>query len=402
MTTTSLPAAVAQKTAYAVIFAVAFCHLINDVMQSLLTAIYPILKQTHGLDFVQVGLLSFTFQVTASLLQPLIGIQTDRRPQPYSLAVGMGFTLVGLVMLGFADDYRLLLAGAAAIGLGSAVFHPESSRVARLASGGRYGFAQSTFQVGGNAGAAIGPLLAAFVVVPRGQSAVAWFGFAALIGMVVLAQVGRWYAARLREAAQRQAPARTLAFDRRTTGVALAVLVLLTLSKHAYAAAIVNYFTFYLIEKFGVDVQTSQVMLFLYLAASAVGVYLGGPIGDRFGAKFVIWFSILGALPFALALPYADLGWTIVLAMVIGAVLSSAFPAIVVFGQELMPGRVGMVAGMFFGFAFGMGGIGAAVLGVLADSHGIEFVYQICAFLPLLGLLTVLLPTIEHPRRKAG
>lgn len=399
MTTTSLPAAVAQKTAYAVIFAVAFCHLINDVMQSLLTAIYPILKQTHGLDFVQVGLLSFTFQVTASLLQPLIGIQTDRRPQPYSLAVGMGFTLVGLVMLGFADDYRLLLAGAAAIGLGSAVFHPESSRVARLASGGRYGFAQSTFQVGGNAGAAIGPLLAAFVVVPRGQSAVAWFGFAALIGMVVLAQVGRWYAARLREAAQRQAPARTLAFDRRTTGVALAVLVLLTLSKHAYAAAIVNYFTFYLIEKFGVDVQTSQVMLFLYLAASAVGVYLGGPIGDRFGAKFVIWFSILGALPFALALPYADLGWTIVLAMVIGAVLSSAFPAIVVFGQELMPGRVGMVAGMFFGFAFGIAGIAAALMGALADARGVAFVFQLTSYLPLFGLLTVFLPDM---RKKVG
>lgn len=399
MTTTSLPAAVAQKTTYAVIFAVAFCHLINDVMQSLLTAIYPILKQEHGLDFVQVGLLSFTFQVTASLLQPIIGVQTDRRPQPYSLAVGMGFTLVGLVMLGFAEDYWLLLAGAAAIGLGSAVFHPESSRVARLASGGRYGFAQSTFQVGGNAGAALGPLLAAFVVLPRGQSAVAWFAFAALIGMLVLGRVGQWYAARLREAAKRQAPARGLIFDRRTTGVALVVLVLLTLSKNAYTASIVNYFTFYLIEKFGVDVQTSQIMLFLYLAASAVGVYLGGPIGDRFGAKFVIWFSILGALPFALALPYADLTWAIVLVMVIGAVLSSAFPAIVVFGQELMPGRVGMVAGMFFGFAFGIGGIAAALMGALADARGIDFVFQVTSYLPLFGLLTVFLPDMRKLAR---
>jgi len=399
LTTTSLPAAVAQKTTYAVIFAVAFCHLINDVMQSLLTAIYPILKQEHGLDFVQVGLLSFTFQVTASLLQPIIGVQTDRRPQPYSLAVGMGFTLVGLVMLGFAEDYWLLLAGAAAIGLGSAVFHPESSRVARLASGGRYGFAQSTFQVGGNAGAALGPLLAAFVVLPRGQSAVAWFAFAALIGMLVLGRVGQWYAARLREAAKRQAPARGLIFDRRTTGVALVVLVLLTLSKNAYTASIVNYFTFYLIEKFGVDVQTSQIMLFLYLAASAVGVYLGGPIGDRFGAKFVIWFSILGALPFALALPYADLTWAIVLVMVIGAVLSSAFPAIVVFGQELMPGRVGMVAGMFFGFAFGIGGIAAALMGALADARGIDFVFQVTSYLPLFGLLTVFLPDMRKLAR---
>jgi FSR family fosmidomycin resistance protein-like MFS transporter len=396
LTTTSLPTA--QKTAHAVIFAVAVCHLINDVMQSLLTAIYPILKETHGLDFVQVGLLSFTFRVTASLLQPVIGFQTDRRPQPYSLAVGMGFTLVGLVMLGFAGNYALLLAGAAAIGLGSAVFHPESSRVARLASGGRYGFAQSAFQVGGNAGAAIGPLLAAFVVAPRGQSALAWFGFAALAGMVILARVGRWYAARLREAAQRQAPARRLVFDRRTTGVALVVLVLLTLSKNAYTASIANYFTFYLIEKFGVDVQTSQIMLFLYLAASAAGVYLGGPIGDRFGAKFVIWFSILGVLPFALALPYADLTWAIVLVVVIGAVLSSAFPAIVVFAQELMPGRVGTVAGMFFGFAFGMGGIAAALMGALADARGIDFVFQITSYLPLFGLLTVFLPDMK----KAG
>ncbi len=397
MTTTSLPTA--QKTAHAVIFAVAVCHLINDVMQSLLTAIYPILKETHGLDFVQVGLLSFTFRVTASLLQPVIGFQTDRRPQPYSLAVGMGFTLVGLVMLGFAGNYALLLAGAAAIGLGSAVFHPESSRVARLASGGRYGFAQSAFQVGGNAGAAIGPLLAAFVVAPRGQSALAWFGFAALAGMVILARVGRWYAARLREAAQRQAPARRLVFDRRTTGVALVVLVLLTLSKNAYTASIANYFTFYLIEKFGVDVQTSQIMLFLYLAASAAGVYLGGPIGDRFGAKFVIWFSILGVLPFALALPYADLTWAIVLVVVIGAVLSSAFPAIVVFAQELMPGRVGTVAGMFFGFAFGMGGIAAALMGALADARGIDFVFQITSYLPLFGLLTVFLPDMKKAGR---
>jgi FSR family fosmidomycin resistance protein-like MFS transporter len=397
LTTTSLPAAgVVQKTTFAVIFAVAFCHMINDVMQFLLTAIYPILKDSYGLSFVQIGFLSFTFQVTASLLQPVIGVYTDKRPQPYSLPVGMGFSLCGLVVLGFAGEYWLLLLGSMLIGFGSAIFHPESSRVARLASGGRYGFAQSTFQVGGNVGAALGPVLAAFVVLPRGQSSIAAFGVAALVGIVVLSWVGRWYGEHMRAAARRPAASTALPFDRRTTTIALVALVLLTFSKNIYTAAVGNYFTFFVIDKFGVDVQTSQLMLFIFLAASALGVFLGGPIGDRFGAKFVIWFSILGTVPFALALPYADFNWTVALIVIIGMVLSSAFPAIVVFAQELMPGRIGMIAGIFFGFAFGIGGIGAALLGGLADRHGVSSVFQLTSYLPLIGLLTILLPDMKR------
>ena len=399
VTTPSLTGAGAQKTAFAVIFAVAFCHAINDIMQSLLTAIYPILKQSYGLDFVQLGLLTLTFQCTASLLQPLIGIYTDKRPLPYSIAIGMGFTLVGLIVLGFAQAYWLLLVGSALIGFGSAVFHPESSRVARLASGGRHGFAQSTFQVGGNTGQAIGPLLAAFVVLPHGQSSIAWFAVAALAGMVVLAWVGGWYTAHIRAASTRPAASLALPFDRRTTIVALVVLTVLTFGKNIYIAGMANYFTFYLIHKFSLGVQQSQLMLFLFLGASALGVFLGGPIGDRFGAKFVIWLSILGALPFTLALPYADFGWTVALVVIIGIVFSSAFSAIVVFAQELMPGRIGMIAGIFFGLAFGAGGIGAAVLGALADVKGIAFVFQLTSYLPLLGLLTVLLPDFSKARR---
>lgn len=402
MTTIAHPAHAPQRTAFAIIFAVAFCHGINDIMQSLLTAIYPILKQSYGLDFVQLGLLTLVFQCTASLLQPLIGIYTDKRPLPYSIASGMGFTLVGLVVLGFARDYWLLVLGAAAIGFGSAVFHPESSRVARLASGGRHGFAQSTFQVGGNTGQAIGPLLAAFVVLPHGQSSIAWFALAALCGMLALSWVGRWYSEHMRAAAKRPPVSTALPFDRRTTVVALIVLTLLTFTKNIYMAAVGNYFTFYLIHKFGSDVQTSQLMLFLFLGASALGVFIGGPIGDRFGAKFVIWLSILGALPFALALPYADFTWTAILAVIIGIVFSSCFSAIVVFAQELMPGRIGMVAGIFFGLAFGSGGIAAAALGALADVKGIDFVFQLTSYLPLLGLLTVLLPDMKNKPTPAG
>ena len=400
MTTTTYPGeARAQNTAFAIIFAVAFCHGINDIMQSLLTAIYPILKQSYGLDYIQLGLLTLTFQCTASLLQPIIGIYTDKRPLPYSIAAGMAFTAVGLVILGFSQAYWLLVVGSAFIGFGSAVFHPESSRVARLASGGRHGFAQSTFQVGGNTGQAIGPLLAAFVVLPHGQSSIAWFALAALVGMVTLSWVGRWYTGHMRAAARRPAASTALPFNRRTTIIALVVLTLLTFTKNAYMAAIGNYFTFYLIHKFGVDVQSSQIILFLFLGASAVGVFLGGPIGDRYGAKFVIWLSILGALPFALLLPYADFTWTIVLSVVIGIIFSSCFSAIVVFAQELVPGRVGMIAGIFFGFAFGIGGIAAAALGALADSKGIDFVFQVTSYLPLLGLLTVLLPDFRKARR---
>jgi len=386
---------------FAIIFAVALCHGINDIMQSLLTAIYPILKQSYGLDFVQLGLLTLTFQCTASLLQPVIGIYTDKRPLPYSIATGMAFTAVGLVVLGFAHDYWLLLLGSAFIGFGSAVFHPESSRVARLASGGRHGFAQSTFQVGGNTGQAIGPLLAAFVVLPHGQSSVAWFAVAALCGGLILSWVGRWYSEHMRRAASRPAASTALPFDRRTTVIALTVLTLLTITKNVYIAGIANYFTFYLIHKFGLDVGQSQLMLFLFLGASAVGVFLGGPIGDRFGPKFVIWLSIIGALPFALALPYADFTWTVILSIIIGIVFSSCFSAIVVFAQELVPGRIGMIAGIFFGLAFGAGGIGAAALGALADVRGIDFLFQVTSYLPLLGFLTVFLPDFKKAVRVA-
>ncbi|RYE08594.1 MAG: MFS transporter [Hyphomicrobiales bacterium] len=398
MTTTALPSAAhpGQKTAFAVIFAVAFCHLINDVMQYLLAAIYPLLKADYGLDFVQIGLLSFTFQVTASLLQPVIGIYTDKRPLPYSLPVAAACSAVGLIILGLAQDYWLLLVGSAFIGLGSAIFHPESSRVARLASGGRHGLAQSTFQVGGNIGSALGPILAAFVVLPRGQASVAWFAIISIVGMAVLSWVGRWYAAHLRDASKRPPANTALPFDKRTTVIALLVLVMLTLSKHTYMAGLGNYFTFYTMDKFGVDVQMSQLLLFVFLGASALGAFIGGPIGDRFGAKFVIWFSILGAVPFALVLPYADFTWTVVLVLVIGVVLSSAFSAIVVFAQELMPGRIGMIAGIFFGFAFGMAGIAAALLGALADSHGLDFVFRVTSYLPLFGLLTVFLPEMKR------
>jgi len=388
-----------DPTVYSVILAVSFCHFINDIMQSLLAAIYPMIKEDYGLDFWQIGLLTFTFQVTASLLQPLIGMYTDKRPLPYSLSFGMGSSLVGLLLLGFATHYWVLLVGAAFIGIGSAIFHPESSRVARLASGGRYGLAQSLFQVGGNTGQALGPLLAAFIVVPRGQESVSWFAFAALVGMVVLWRVGMWYARNRIAAASRHGAGRELPFARNKIVLALVVLGILTFSKNVYMASLSSYYTFYVIEKFGVSIQNSQVLLFVLLGAAAVGTIVGGPLGDRFGAKTVIWFSILGVLPFTLALPHVDLFWTAVLSAFIGLIMASAFPAIVVFAQELLPGRVGMVAGIFFGFAFGMGGLGAAVLGIVADIRGIDYVYGICAFLPALGLLTVFLPDMKHARR---
>lgn len=390
--TSSRPSSVPAAATYGIIFAVSFCHFLNDTMQSLLAALYPMLKTDFRLDFWQIGLLTMMFQVTASLLQPVVGIYTDRHPLPWSLASGMGSSLLGLVFLAFAPTYSTLLVGAALIGVGSSVFHPEASRVARLASGGRYGFAQSTFQVGGNFGSALGPLLAAFVVVPRGQASVAWFCLVAFAGILILSRVGAWYRTTLRTPTRGGTATAGLALPRQKVVLALTVLALLTFSKNIYTASISSYYTFYAIQRFGVSVQGSQLMLFVFLAASAVGTFVGGPVGDRWGAKFVIWFSILGVLPFTLALPYANYEWTIVLTVLIGLILSSAFPAIVVFAQELVPGRVGMVAGIFFGFAFGMGGIAAAVLGVLADGHGIAFVYRLCSFLPLLGLLTIFLP----------
>nr|WP_246710724.1 MFS transporter [Mesorhizobium sp. RMAD-H1] len=388
----------ADTTAFTIILAVSFCHLLNDMMQSLLSAIYPMLKTDYNLDFWQIGLLTFTFQVTASILQPVVGMYTDKRPMPYSLPVGMGFTLAGLILLAFARHYPLLLAGAACVGLGSSIFHPESSRVARLASGGRHGLAQSLFQVGGNFGTAIGPLLAAFIVLPRGQGSVAWFSVAALLGMVILWKVGDWYSRYRKANANRAIPDRTLPLPRAKVAISLVVLALLVFTKNIYMASMTSYYTFYTIAKFDVSVQSSQLLLFLFLGAVALGTVLGGPIGDRIGSRAVIWFSILGVLPFTLALPYASLPVTAVLTVIIGFILASAFPAIVVFAQELVPGRVGMIAGLFFGFAFGMAGIAAAVLGIVADAKGISFVYTICSYLPLLGLLTVFLPDM----RKVG
>ncbi len=389
-TTTTTPAV--EKTAYLVILGVSLCHLLNDVMQSLLAAIYPLLRDEFRLDFWQIGLMTLAFQVTASLLQPLIGLYTDKRPIPQSLPVGMGSTMCGLFLLATATSYPMLLVGACLIGIGSAIFHPEASRVARLASGGKFGTAQSLFQVGGNFGTAIGPLLAAFIVVPLGRPSIAWFSLAALLGMAILWQVGNWYGRYQKANAGRPAPSRVLPMPKNRIVMAIVVLAILVFSKNAYTASISSYYTFFLIEKFQLSTQQSQLMLFLFLGAMALGTVLGGPVGDRIGALSVIWVSILGVLPFTLLLPHVDLFWTGVLSFTIGVILASAFPAIVVFAQELVPGRVGMIAGIFFGFAFGMGGISAAVLGVLADARGIEYVYWLCSFLPILGLLTIFLP----------
>jgi MFS transporter, FSR family, fosmidomycin resistance protein len=390
------------NTAFAVLAAISVCHLLNDMMQSLLPAIYPMLKSNYGLDFGQIGVLTFTFQFTASLLQPLVGVYIDRKPKPYSLAVGMGFTLTGLVLLAYAHNYAVLLLAAALVGTGSSVFHPESSRVARMAAGGRHGLAQSLFQVGGNAGSAIGPLLAAFIVLRYGQSSVAWFSLAAMLGIFLLINVGHWYKghglARIKSRAARTAA--HAALPRGRVKLAVAVLIALVFSKFFYMASMTSYYTFYLISRFHVSVQSAQIHLFVFLGAVAVGTIAGGPIGDRVGRKAVIWVSILGVLPFTLLLPYANLFWTGVLSVPIGIVLASAFPAIVVYAQELMPSRVGAVAGLFFGFAFGLGGIGAAVLGQLADVTSIAFVYRVCSFLPVIGLLAGFLPHLETERRR--
>ncbi|KJV33350.1 MFS transporter [Luteibacter yeojuensis] len=383
----------ATPTVYGVIFAISFCHLLNDMMQSLLPAIYPALKSDFHLDFGQVGLITLTYQITASILQPLIGLYADRRPTPLALPGGTLFSLAGLVVLSQAHAYPVLLAGAALLGMGSSVFHPESSRVARMASGGKHGLAQSLFQVGGNAGQALGPLAAAVVVVRWGQSSLAFFALLALLSCAILWNVGQWYRhhglPRLQAAHAAHTASAPPARDA-TRGIA--VLLALIFSKYVYLASLTSYFTFYLIHKFSVSVETAQLHLFVFLGAVAVGTVAGGPIGDRVGRKRVIWFSILGTLPFTLLLPHASLAWTAPLTIAIGLILASAFPAIVVFAQELVPGKVGMISGLFFGFSFGMGGIGAAVLGELADHYGIDAVYQICAFLPLIGLLAAFLP----------
>ena len=393
----------ASQTAFAVLAAISFSHLLNDMMQSLLPALYPMLKDRYSLSFGQIGIVTFAYQITASILQPLIGRYTDARPRPYSLSTGMTFTLSGLALLAYAHSYPLLLCAAALIGTGSSVFHPESSRVARMASGGRHGLAQSVFQVGGNLGSSVGPLLAAFIVLPYGQSSVLWFSFAALAGMFVLLQVGHWYRnhglARLEPRTSAPAPA---AHSRKHVTVAMLVLLALVFSKYFYLASLTSYYTLYLISRFHVSVQSAQIHLFVFLGSVAAGTLLGGPLGDRFGRKYVIWGSIVGVLPFTLLLPHANLFWTGVLTVPIGMILASAFPAIVVYAQELLPGRTGTVAGLFFGLAFGMGGIGAAVLGQLADSLGINFVYQICAWLPIIGLLAGFLPDINRRRAAAA
>ena len=394
----------AGRTAFAVLTAISFCHLLNDMMQSLLPAIYPMLKSSFGLDFVHVGLITFTYQLTASLLQPLVGLYTDHRPQPYSLATGMGFTLTGLILLSRAGSFPVLLLAAGMVGMGSAIFHPESSRVARMASGGRLGFAQAFFQVGGNTGSSLGPLLAAFIVLPFGRRSVQWFSIAALVAMVILFNVGRWYRehgiARIAPRAGGSGHAVTHTLSPRLVRRSLVVLMALVFSKYFYLASLTSYYTFFLIHKFGVSVQSSQIHLFILLGAVAAGTIIGGPVGDKVGRKYVIWCSILGVLPFTLVLPYANLFWTAVLSVVIGVILASAFSAILVYAQELVPGKVGMISGLFFGLAFGMGGIGAAVLGWMADKTGIEFVYKVCSFLPAMGLLTAFLPNIETAEQR--
>jgi MFS transporter, FSR family, fosmidomycin resistance protein len=386
-----------NSAAYRVLGAASLCHMLNDMLQSLLIASYPIFKGNFHLSFGQIGALTLVFQITASLLQPLVGLYTDRKPQPYSLPVGMAISMSGLLTLAFAQHYAMLLLGGALLGVGSSIFHPESSRLARLASGGAHGMAQSVFQVGGNFGQSLGPLLIAFIVLPRGQESLAWFSLAALLGIMLLTALGHWYKQHGQAIHKRHAAAKAVALSRKQVGGALAVLVLLTLSKYFYLASITSYYVFYLMQHFHLSQKDSQLYLFLFLAAVAAGTVIGGPVGDRIGRKKVIWISILGVLPMTLLLPYVLLPVTVALSMLIGLVLASAFSAILVYAQELMPGRVGMVSGLFFGLAFGLGGLGAALLGTLADHTSIDFVYKVCSFLPALGLLTAFLPDINKP-----
>jgi MFS transporter, FSR family, fosmidomycin resistance protein len=396
------PKHVADKLVFSILLAAAFCHFLNDMVQSLIPAIYPLLKASFHLDFSQIGMITLTYQITASLLQPLIGHFNDRHPRPYSLAIGMGFTLIGLVSLSRVSTYPMLLVGAGLVGVGSAVFHPESSRVVRMVSGGQHGFAQAFFQVGGNAGSSLGPLLAAFIVLPNGQSSLAWFSVVALLGIIVLARVGSW--SKKNRPAPKSRSGKTEyhpLLSPRKVYLSLAVLIALMFSKFFYLSSLNSYYTFFLMSKFHLTVRSAQIHLFMFAGAIAAGTIIGGPIGDRIGRKYVIWCSILGVLPFTLALPYANLFWTSILSVVIGVILASAFSAILVYAQELMPGKIGMVSGMFFGLAFGMGGVGAALLGNLADHTSITFVYRVCSFLPAIGLLTGFLPNLETKRQRA-
>ncbi|RAJ85842.1 FSR family fosmidomycin resistance protein-like MFS transporter [Chitinophaga dinghuensis] len=388
---------VAQQTVFSILIALSFTHLLNDTLQSLIPAIYPLVRESLKLSYSQVGLITLTFQMSASILQPLVGLYTDKKPQPYSLAIGMSFTLLGLVSLSFAHTFAMVLVSVALTGVGSAVFHPEASRLAHMAAGGKHGMAQSLFQVGGNAGSSLGPLLAAAIIVPFGQGNVIWFSLAALLAIVVMLRISKWYKGNMHRAKPKKV-AKQLEqphLPKATVVFSLTILLVLIFSKYFYMASMTSYYTFYLINKFHVSVQSAQVYLFIFLFSVAAGTFIGGPVGDKIGRKYVIWISILGVAPFSLLLPHANLAWTAILSVFIGVILSSAFSAILVYAQELVPGNVGMIAGLFFGLAFGMGGVGSALLGKLADNTSIDYVYQVCAYLPLIGLLTGLLPNLE-------
>lgn len=393
----------AQAATMPILLSLSFCHLLNDLIQSLIPALYPLLKTEFNLDFAQIGLITLAFQLTASLLQPTVGFYTDKKPQPYSLAIGMGSTLIGLLLLSVASSYTVVLIAAALVGTGSAIFHPEASRVARMASGGRYGTAQALFQVGGNAGQAIGPLLAAFIVLPHGQGAIAWVSMAALVAMAFLTRVGMWYGANLRptkKSGHASTESKDSGLPRVRVLFLITVLMVLLFSKNVYTSSLTSFFTFYLIERFDLPVQAAQIQLFIFMAAIAVGTLVGGALTDRIGRRPMIWISILGVLPFTMAMPYADLFWTGVLTIIIGMLTASAFPAVLVYAHEVMPGRVGLVSGMFFGFAFGLGGLGAAVMGGLADVYGIAVVYKICSFLPILGVVAWFLPDMTKEKER--
>jgi FSR family fosmidomycin resistance protein-like MFS transporter len=392
-----------ERTVMSVLLAISFCHMLNDTIQSLISASYPVVKETFHLNYTQVGLITLTFQMTASLLQPVVGYYTDRRPHPYSLAIGMGFSLCGLVLLSMAGSFHMLLFSVALVGMGSSIFHPEASRMAYMAAGVRHGFAQAVFQVGGNTGSSLGPLMAALIVVgPHAQARILWFSVAAFIAIAVLWNIGHWYKKntfRLKPKPRKEALHGHVTLSRRKVVVSIAILVILIFSKYFYLTSLSSYYTFYLMSKFHVSIRSAQLYLFVFLLSVAAGTFIGGPVGDRIGRKYVIWVSILGVAPFTLLLPHVGLAWTAVLSVVIGLILSSAFTAILVYAQELMPGKVGMIAGLFFGLAFGMGGLGSAVLGHLADMTSIEFVYNVCAFLPLIGLLAGFLPNIGAPAK---
>ncbi|WP_413667382.1 MFS transporter [Mucilaginibacter sp. Mucisp86] len=402
--TTTEPKKLVQQTVYSILFTISLAHFINDMLQSVIPSIYPLIKQRFSLNFAQIGLITFTYQITASILQPFVGLYTDKKPKPYSLAIGMGFTLSGLLLASFAGNFYVILIAVSLIGIGSSIFHPESSRVAHLASGGKKGLAQSIFQLGGNAGSAVGPLLAALIVIPYGQSNVIWFCLIAFAGILVLLRIAKWYAEHLSLKAKNKNANEVshLNLSKRRIIFSLGILLVLIFSKYFYLASITSYYTFFLINKFHLSIQQSQIYLFIFLGSVAAGTLFGGPLGDRFGRKYIIWISILGVAPFTMLLPYVSLFWTGVLSVFIGLILSSAFSAILVYATELVPGKVGLIAGLFFGLAFGMGGLGSAILGKVADMTSINYVFKICAYLPLIGIFTGLLPNIEGKKVAKG